>query len=702
MLIQHNRDRQSSQDCAVKPPSYYRGEVNGILERLQAFSQRRGAASFLLAAVVLGILVGIATALLAWGIDGVETLTRELSKWTTWERGLFFVVIPVGLLISWILNRIWGPGVSGGGVTETMIGLSLHGGYLPTRVVPTKLLATAAVLGTGGSGGREGPIVLIGATIGSSLARYTGFDHDRIRSLVAAGAGAGIGASFNAPIAGMLFAMEVILGSFAIRHLNAVVIASVGAAVTSHLLLGKDLFLTSPPHGLGSLAELFLYVLLAVVAVAFGLLYLRVLDGTEKITFPKQLPRWTSPVIAGLIIASIGVFWPESLGTSREFLSGILALDTVDQVSLGAVTLLVIAVAKIVTSALTRSSGGSAGSFMPSLVIGGSVGAGFALLVAPLWSMSDLSPGAFASVGMACTVATIARAPMTAVIIVFEITGNYELVLPLMLGAALATYASDRFHPDSAYTLSLRRRGISLPQNEDIDLLDTVEVRSVMQETGEVLRPWNTLAEAAEYFDMSSHHGAPVLNDQEQLVGMLTLSDIAEAGGPSQSQTVATAMSPEVITVIPDATVSEALSRMASLGVGRLPVVSATDHRDVVGMFRRESVVKAYDSALSMSTGRELYRERNRIRTQPGAEFFEVVVPNKSVVANSRVADVDWPPDSVLVSIRRGSSVMVPHGQTTIRTGDTITAFGSPTAYEHLTTLVDTKQQPSNIDDTIT
>lgn len=157
-----------------------------------------------------------------------------------------------------------------------------------------------------------------------------------------------------------------------------------------------------------------------------------------------------------------------------------------------------------------------------------------------------------------------------------------------------------------------------------------------------------------------------------------------------------------MITVIPDATVSEALSRMASLGVGRLPVVSATDHRDVVGMFRRESVVKAYDSALSMSTGRELYRERNRIRTQPGAEFFEVVVPNKSVVANSRVADVDWPPDSVLVSIRRGSSVMVPHGQTTIRTGDTITAFGSPTAYEHLTTLVDTKQQPSNIDDTIT
>ncbi|KAA3641521.1 MAG: hypothetical protein DWP92_01055, partial [Armatimonadetes bacterium] len=142
--------------------------MKGVLQRLQALSQSRGTASFLLAAVVLGVLVGFATAILAWGIDGVETLTRELSEWTTWERGLFFVVIPVGIFISWMLNRIWGPGVSGGGVTETMIGLSIHGGYLPTRVVPAKLLATAAVLGTGGSGGREGPIALIGATIGSS------------------------------------------------------------------------------------------------------------------------------------------------------------------------------------------------------------------------------------------------------------------------------------------------------------------------------------------------------------------------------------------------------------------------------------------------------------------------------------------------------------------------------------------------------
>jgi CIC family chloride channel protein len=336
--------------------------------------------------------------------------------------------------------------------------------------------------------------------------------------------------------------------------------------------------------------------------------------------------------------------------------------------------------AKIVTSVFTRSGGGSAGTFMPSLFIGGAVGAGFAILIDPIWGGSDLKPGAFAIVGMAAVFATIARAPMTSVIIMFELTGNYELVLPLMLAAALATYAGERIHPANAYTIPLKRKGITLPKNEDIDLLDTVFVSTVMQPLDGALRPWTTLAEAAEFFDTSTHHGAAVLSDRDQLVGILTLADIARAGGPSLSVTVSAAMSGDVITVTPDVPVSIALTRMASLGVGRLPVVSETDPRHVVGMFRRESVVKAYESALSMSKGRELYRERKRIRTQPGADFFEATVREGSPIANALVSEVAWPEHSVLVSIRRGTNVLVPHGKTSIRVGDVITSFGSPTA----------------------
>jgi CIC family chloride channel protein len=484
----------------------------------------------------------------------------------------------------------------------------------------------------------------------------------------------------------MLFAMEVILGSFAIRHLNAVVIASVGAAVTSHLLLGQEQFLTSPPHALGSAWDLLLYVLLAAIAVVFGLGYLLALDKITASRIPARIPGWITPVGAGLVVAGLGFFWPESLGTGQSFLSGLLSLTGPGDLLWG--TLFIIAAAKILTSALTRAGGGSAGSFMPSLVIGGAVGAGFATLVAPVWTLSELHPGAFAIVGMACAFTAVARAPMTAVIIVFEITGNYELVLPLMLGAALATYVGDRFHPESAYTLPIKRRGISLPKNEDIDLLDTVDVLAVMQPLDGTLRPWNTLAEASEYFEISGHHGAPVLNDLGKLVGILTISDITRAGGPSTTIAVAQAMSPDVIAVTADVPVSIALSRMASLGVGRLPVVSSLDPKEVVGIFRRESVVKAYDSALSMTKGRELYRERSRIRSQPGADFFEVVIPTGSAIANADVASIEWPPNSVLVSVQRGATVMVPHGKTAIRTHDTITAFGSPAARDAIIALV--------------
>ena len=653
-----------------------------ITDRFKTALRQRGAASFLVAALVLGVLVGLAAALLVTLVEIVARGTLSYSAWTGWGIWAVVVTIPVGMTASWLIDQRWGPAISGGGITETMIGLGLHGGYLPTSKILPKIMATAATLGTGGSGGREGPIAYIGASIGSSLARYTGFDHDRIRSLVAAGAGAGIGASFNAPIAGMLFAMEVILGSFAIRHLNAVVIASVAASVTAALIVGEEQLLTSPAHALGSPIILVLYAALAVLAVFVGILYLRALDLTAASSLPSRMPKWSRPVLFGLSVALIGVAAPEALGTGQGYLSGLLRLEDAGSYVWWGLGL--IALAKIATSALTRAGGGSAGTFMPALVIGGSIGAAFAIVMQQAFGLEGISTGAFAVVGMAATFATIARAPLTSVIIVFELTGNYDLVLPLMLGAALATYLGDRLHPDSAYTIPLTRKGITLPTSEDIDLLDTVMVEAVMVPHDGGLNRWNTLAEAAEFFDVTSHHGAPVLDDENHLVGMITLSDIRNAGGPSMSATVADAMTREVITITPDVPVATALARMSSLGVGRIPVVDPDDQDRVVGMFRRVSVVRAYEQALSMSKGKELYRERSRIRSQPGADFFDMSVEEHSALANRDVAGIPWPHDIVLVSVQRGSSVLVPHGDTMIRVGDRLTVFGTPDACDEI------------------
>jgi len=643
-----------------------------------------------MASVLLGGLVGLATAALAVLIEYVSRGSEWFGDWTGWGRWAFVILVPVGMLTSWLINRRFGPGISGGGVSDTMVGLSVHGGYLPTKAMFPKIFATAATIGTGGSGGREGPITFIGGILGSKLARMSHFDHDRIRSLVAAGAGAGIGASFNAPIAGMLFAMEVILGSFAIRHLSAVVITSVVAAVTADLLIGQELVLTSPPHTLGEPQILLLYTVLAFLAVGIGLLDIKSEDFVARMKLREKFPSWMRPIMYGVVVGLLGVVWPESLGTGRTYLSGLLNLRGAGDYVWW--SLAIIAVVKIVTSVLTREGGGSAGEFMASLVVGGSLGAAFAVFLQTVAGFDSINTGAFAIVGMAALLATTARAPLTSVIIVFELTGNYELVLPLMLSAALATYLGDRFHMEGSYITKLRRDGIQLPTNEDIDLLDTVDVSDVMQEVDGVLHPWQSLADAAEFFDVSTHHGAPVVNDQDELVGVLSLSDIARAGGPLHTVTVSEAMTRNPITITPDAPVSMALSRMAGMGVGRLPVLGGDRQRNIVGMFRRESVVNAYEHALTIAKDRELYRERQRIRSQPGADFFVVEVASGSPVANRPIADVAWPSDAVLVSVQRATSVLVPHGDTVLRIGDVLTAFGTPDSQAELEAIVEPDQ----------
>jgi CIC family chloride channel protein len=650
----------------------------------------RGTASFLTAALALGVLVGIGAAVLVWAIAGVFHVwesTEDALGWGTW---LFVVSIPIGLLISWGLNRKFGPGVSSGGVTETIVGTALHGGYLPTRLIPTKIMATAATLGFGGSGGREGPIALIGGTIGSSFARYTGFGHDQIRSLVAAGAGAGIGASFNAPIAGMLFAMEVILRSFSVRHLNAIVITSVIAAVTTQQLVGDERILQSPAYDLNAPLELVLYAALAVVAVLFGVAFLRVLGFVGGLRLPQSVPGWTLPIGAGVMVGLIGLVEPHALGTGQRFLSELLA-GAADSTEVW-YTLFLLAGVKILTTTMTRAGGGSVGTFMAALFIGGTVGAGFAQLVEPIWTFSELDSGAFAVVGMAATFAAVARAPLTSVIIVFEITGNYGLVLPLMLGAALATFLGDRLHADSAYTIELTRNGIHLPTTQDIDLLDTIDVGEVMSPVDEPADPTMTVEELTELLDRTHHHGVPVVHDG-RLVGIVSYTDIARAEPGAES--VAAIMTERAITVTAGQPVSAALARMASLGLGRLPVVSETDTSELVGMFRRESVVQAYHAALGTATGRELYRERVRLRSQPDAAFFEVGVLRGSPLANQAVKDVPWPDSATLVSIRRGTNVLIPHGNTMLQPDDALTFFGTTGARVELGHLMEPSGTPT-------
>lgn len=650
---------------------------------------------FLALAALVGVGAGLGTAGLVLAVEGVTHLVGLLLPPVSggfWDpaRLWIFLTVPFGLLVAWWIARAFAPEVAGDGVPAATEALLVRGGYIRGRVVPLKLLATTSTVGFGGSAGREGPIVHIGAAVGSWVSRRFNMGEDQVRSLVAAGAGAGIGATFNAPIAGMLFALEVILVSFAPRHMSSVVIASVTAAITAESIVGEAAGLSSGSYSLRSFAELPLYGLLALVVVVVGFFFLRTIDGLEGFAH-RHAERlgWMRPVTAGLLVAALIFVEPALFGTGQEVTNSLLLQEQVAAITgIGGElwwVLMLLALGKAVATSLTIASGASGGAFMPSLFMGAAVGTGFARLAETFWTGStQLQSGAYAVVGMAAMFAVVGRAPLTAILIVFEVTGarDYGLILPLMLAATLATFLAERYMKDSVYTLALKRKGIRLTRTAEVDILDTVTVGSVMAEPPFVASPDQLVSEAERLFSSHRSHGVPVV-DGEDLVGMLTISDVNKAEGDEEA-TVAQVMTPRPVTVEPDTPVSNALERMAALGVGRLPVVAADHPRRLVGVFRREEAVHAYHEALTTTTDHHMQRLRLSQRTHPDAGYYDFRVPLGSIADGRLVREVSWPEGSTLVSIQRNREVLVPHGDSLLLAGDVLTAFGTPASRQRM------------------
>lgn len=633
---------------------------------------------FLAISALIGVGVGLGAAALISLINWLEEffLPFAIDQGHPWV----FLTVPAGFIFAWFMARRFAPEVAGDGVPQSIAALEVHGGRMRGRTIPLKILATAATIGSGGSAGREGPIVQIGGAIGSVISRRFKLGEDQVRSLVAAGAGAGIGAAFNAPIAGMLFALEVILSSFAARHMSVIVISSITAAVTTRTIVGEELELRADVYRLGGFSELILYAGLALVVVLVGVLFLTWLDRLDIFAHARDRRLgFLRPLLWGLVVAGLIFVEPGLFGTGQSVINGFL---TGGDGSLAWWGLILLAVGKAVATSFTTTSGASGGAFMPSLFMGAAVGTGFALLAGQFWP-SPVESGAFAVVGMAAMFAVVGRAPLTAILMVFEVTGarDYQLILPLMLTATLGTFLAERFHPDSVYSMALKHMGIKVRQTGEVDLLDTIDVGSVMASTPMVCITTDTLVDVEERLHVARSHGLPVVNDG-RLVGIITMSDIARAG-PGQV-TVADIMTHRPSTVVPSTPVSTALERMAVLGVGRLPVVSEDDPGRLVGMFRREDAVHAYHEALTANTDVELHRARLAQRTDPGAGYYEFRIPPGSMADGRSIREVAWPEGSTLVSIRREREVEVPSGDTVLRSGDVVTAFGTSASKDRM------------------
>lgn len=624
-------------------------------------------------ALVVGLGAGFGAIIFRWLIGSFTTLAFDGGRQVLGFLGRYYVIlIPAigGLFVGPMIYR-FAREAKGHGVPEVMEAVALRGGRIRPIVVVIKALASSICIGTGGSAGREGPIVQIGSALGSTIGQVLRMSDDRIRMLVACGAAGGIAATFNAPVAGVLFALEIILGEFTVGHFSMVVIASVTASVIARIFLGDVPAFAVPEYALNSPWELLLYALLGIIAAPVGVAFIRLLYRLEDIFDAWDFPEYLKPVIGGLGVGAIGLYAPAVFGVGYEAIETVLHNDVV----LSTVVLLL--VAKIVATSLTLGSGGSGGVFAPSLFMGAMLGGAFGNLVHRWLPNITALPGAYALVGMSAVFAAGARAPITAIITLFEMTGDYRIILPLMLSTVIATLLAQRLEPESIYTMKLSRRGVRLERGRDIDIMQSIRVSEAMTTEIEPVPASITLDELAERFQMNRRHAFPVVDGDGALSGIVSLQDLERAltRKDRDELTAGDIATRSVVTVYPDEPMWVALKRMGPRDLSSLPVVDRNDPRRLLGVIRRRDIIRAYNLAIMRRQEIQHRVDQMRLGRVTGTEFVEVELPPDSPAVGTSLAELPLPRDCVIVSIRRGRRVLIPHGDTVLQAGDKVTAF---------------------------
>jgi CIC family chloride channel protein len=636
-------------------------------------------------AVAAGLLSGLAAIVLRGMIRGVQWLVFDQGANAAALSGLpipsevVTIVAPgLGILAAAYLASAWAPEAKGHGVPEVQFAVRMRGGRIRPRVAFAKAVTSAISIGSGGSVGREGPIVQIGSSFGSALGQAAGLGADEIKLLVAAGAAGAVGATFNAPIAGVLFALEVILGNFAARSFGLVVVASVTATAVAQSVLGtQPSFRLVEQFALASGWELTFYPLLGLLAGGLALLYVRSVYGVEDWFDRWSAPRWGKALFGGLLVGLLGTFGSEHLfGVGHEGVELAMA---------GELTTLLMAslvFMKIFATSVTLGAGGSGGVFAPALFIGAMAGGAFGRVVDAAFPSISASPGAYALVGAAAVFGASTHAPMTAIIILFEMTDNYRIILPLMLSVVIAQLIASRIDPDSIYSIKLRRRGGMLGHPLEPGTLDMLLVADAMSAEVPAVSRDALLSDLADLAREERSRSWVVLDAEQRLVGIVSVSDLERAllEGDLIHNQVRHIMTPAPITCASNETLRRALRRLTERDVYQLPVIDPDEPGRVMGMLRRTDMMWAY---------KELAAEHQRLIERAGAlpesRFHSVhvelrVSPEHRRICDHTIRQLGVPEHALVALLRRGDGVSVPRGFTKVEPGDVLTLI---TTREH-------------------
>ncbi len=605
----------------------------------------------IIVAIIIGVLAGFAAI-------GIRALIEEISKISFTGNASILeniiaapwyikILVPtIGALIFGPLIYFFAPEAKGHGVPEVMQAILQRGGKIRPRVAMIKALASAITIGTGGSVGREGPIIQIGSSLGSTVAQFFRVPTKRMKTLVGCGAAAGIAAAFNAPIAGALFALEIILMDFAVAQFSPIVISSVMATVISHSFEGNFAAFIVPKYNLVTPYELSFYFILGALSGLVSYLFIKILYFSEdyfdnKLNFPEYL----KPVIGGLTIGVIALYFPEVMGVGYDSINNALHGNMIWNIAL------ILIFVKIFATSLTLGTGGSGGIFAPSLFMGATLGAFFGAIVNYFFPSITASPGAYALVAMGGLVAGTTRAPITAIIIVFELTNDYHIILPLMITCIISTILSSKLSRESIYTLKLLLRNIHIKEGSETNVMESIFVKEVFQNDFESISVNNDFSEIVNKILKGKNTEFPVVTSNNKVVGMISLSVIKEylldRDSLSHLLIAADIMNTKFEKITPDDHCQLAADKMRSMNCEGLPVVDADNSKNIIGMIWLKDIQDAYQKeinrreiALNLASQISMKEDEKRVHFIEGYSIAEIKPPNSFLGKSIRELDI--------------------------------------------------------------
>jgi len=623
----------------------------------------------------------------AWGkAESFVEHVRSLPWWLT-------IIIPAsGGLCVGLITYYFAREAKGHGVPEVMEAVAVRGGRIRPRIVIAKMFASGICIATGGSVGREGPIVQIGASLGSTIGQWLKINEKRLRTLVGCGAAAGIAATFNAPVAGTLFAVEVILGDFGISQFSPIVISSVSATVVGQYFLGNFSAFDVPSYSLAHPLELFAYAALGLVAGLVAVGFVKTLYKFEDIFDGIKLYPPLKAIIGGTIIGLIALKFPQVLGLGYEAIDQALSGEMVLNL------LLALVLVKILAVSITIGSGGSGGILAPSLFIGAMVGGVVGTVVNMLWPGATASPGAYALVGMGAVVGAGTHAPISAILIIFELTNDYKIILPLMISCIIATVLAMKIQKGSIYTMKLLRRGLNIHKGQSIDVMKDLKIETVMK-TDFTTVPVNApLMDVVAHFIEQPTNALFVTDDNNHLCGIITLDEIRPVMTDTQSlRELLIAKDLMIEQGFPTFTPDDSLADvMKHLGSNTYDVPVLRDGK-IVGSIWPENVIALYNEEIfkrDMASG---------LAASVKNEMQMAAVPGTQNIRIAEIPVSDWFDGKTIaeMSIRKRFEVSIiivkhkneetgdydnniPSADTVVSTGDILIVMGPESGIAHL------------------